>query len=195
MPASDAQYSDELFRNRTRTVLSVDDIRKSLVNKLRKYDQLENTYVIWTSDHGYQLGQFRFPCEKEQPYDNHIRVPFFVHRPNVPPGSSFHFLASIVDVAPTIVQLTNRCFPSTMDERSFFEQLTSAAPGTKDKHLIEYWSVGIRELIDHYIDLPNNTFVGARLLNNTHNYLYMEFYPTEEEVDFLRRPTSVNFLT
>ena len=41
MSASDD--SDKLFRNRTRTVLSVDDIMKSLVNTLRKYDKLENS--------------------------------------------------------------------------------------------------------------------------------------------------------
>ena len=58
--------------NRTRTVFSVDDIMKSLIDTLRRYDQLENIYVIWTSDHDYQLGQFRLPLEKEQPYGNHI---------------------------------------------------------------------------------------------------------------------------
>ena len=114
--------------------------------------------MIWTSDHGYQLGQFRLPCEKEQPYDNHIRVLFFVHGPNIPPGSFFDFVASMVDVDPTIGS-----FPSTMDERSFSEHLTSAALGTKD------WGIG--ELVNHYIDLPNNTFVGVRLLNSTHSYL------------------------
>ena len=73
-----------------------------------------------------------------------------------------------------------------MDGRSFSEQSTSVAPRTKDKHLIEYWSVGIRELVDHYmyIDLSNNTFVGVKLSNSTHNYLYVEFYHTEEKVDF-----------
>ena len=72
----------------------------------------------------------------------------------------------MVDVAPTIVQLANGSFPSTMDGS---EQMTSAAPGTNDKHLIEYWIIGIRQLVDHYIDLPNNMFVGVRLLNSTHN--------------------------
>lgn len=184
MSPSDAQYSDELFRNRSRTILSVDDIIKSLVDMLIKYNQLDNTYIIWTSDHGYQLGQFRLPCEKEQPYDNHIRVPFFIRGPNIPPKSTFDFMASIVDIAPTILQLVNGSYPSSMDGKSFAKQLTAAVSGTKDKHLIEYWSVGIRQLEDHYIDLPNNTFIGVRLLNTTHNYLYVEFYATEEEVDF-----------
>ena len=51
--------------SRTRTVLSVDGIMKSLVDTLKKYDQLKNMYMIWTSDRGYQLGQFWLPCEKE----------------------------------------------------------------------------------------------------------------------------------
>ena len=54
----------------------------------------------------------------------------------------------------------------------------------KDKHMLEYWSLGDVIRYGHYIDMPNSTYIGARLLNSTHNYLYAEFYNGEDVVTF-----------
>jgi membrane-anchored protein YejM (alkaline phosphatase superfamily) len=46
---------DELFRNRWRTLLSVDDLVGDLVATLADVGAIENTYIFFTSDHGYQV--------------------------------------------------------------------------------------------------------------------------------------------
>ena len=51
--------------------------------------------------------------------------------------------------------------------------------------MIEYWSLGNVIRLEHYIDMPNNTYIGVRLINSTHNFLYAEFYDGEDEVTFL----------
>lgn len=183
MTAQDDSYVDNLFRYRSRSLLSVDDIVKDIVNMLTKYGEIDNTYIVFTSDHGYQLGQFRMRTEKEQPYDNHIRVPFVIRGPKIP-QVSFQFMASIVDIAPTLLEIAGGDIPITMDGHSFAKQLTTSLQGARDKHLIEYWSVGKRVVDGFLVDLPNNTFIGIRLLNATHDYLYAEFYASNTEVDF-----------
>ena len=49
---------DDWFRNRWRSLLSVDDMIDNVMKKLEDIDELDNTFVLFTSDHGYHLGAF-----------------------------------------------------------------------------------------------------------------------------------------
>lgn len=168
---------DELFEDRWRTLLSVDDIMRELVPLLEKFDQLGNTYIVHTSDHGFQLGQFRMPSCKLQPYEHDLRVPFSILGPGIRNGT-YEFVAGMVDVAPTLYSLmAGNIPPSFMDGKSFAHLLLYPSDvGIRDMHMVEYWTLGDVVRFDHYIDLPNNTFIGVRLLNSTHDYMYAEFY-------------------
>ena len=72
---------DEAFRNRWRTLLSVDDMVDNVMNRLKRENVLNDTVVIFTSDHGYHLGQFGMPIDKRQPYETDLRVPLLVRHP------------------------------------------------------------------------------------------------------------------
>ena len=37
--------------------------------------------------------------------------------------------------------------------------------------------------MDHLVDGTNNTYLAARLINDTHNYVYAEFYNSRTEVN------------
>ena len=192
-PLSDKEENevDELFRNRWRSLLSVDDIVRELYSLLDKYDELDNTYFLWTSDHGFQLGQFRLPSCKLQPYDHDIRVPFYAMGPGIEPKQSMYFVAGMVDVAPTIINLAGGMIPERMDGHTFAELLKQEPvpyrPG-QDKHMIEYWTLGNVVRYDHYIDMPNNTYIGVRLVNSTFDYLYAEFYADGNDQTFKDNP-------
>ena len=184
--------SDALFENRWRSLLSVDDITKAIVELLKKKGALDDTYFVLTSDHGFNLGQLRLPSCKLQPYEHDIRVPFHILGPGIPRGNKFDFVSGMVDVAPTLLSLGGGQPLDTMDGKSFADLLTSGkddeaikASGWRDKHMLEYWSLGNVIRLEHYIDMPNNTYIGVRLINSTHNYLYVEFYDGKNEVLFL----------
>ena len=181
-PFGIAPRVDELFQDRWRSLLSVDDLMMDVVDKLTEYGQLDNTYFLFTSDHGFQLGQFNLPSCKLQPYEHDIRVPMFVKGPDIP-KSLPSFVAGMVDIAPTIITLAGGEPPSTMDGHSFEDMIKKGGQDSsiwqsawRDKHMLEYWSLGDTIRYQHYIDGPNNTYIGVRLINETHNYLYVEFY-------------------
>ena len=60
---------DEVFRNRWRTLLSVDDMVDKVMTKIESMGELDNTFFILTSDHGYHLGTFGLMWDKRMMYD------------------------------------------------------------------------------------------------------------------------------
>ena len=65
---------DSMFRDRWRTLRSVDTMVDKVVQALSHYKMLDSTYLIFTSDNGYHMGQFGMPLDKRLPYEFDIRV-------------------------------------------------------------------------------------------------------------------------
>ncbi len=74
-----------IFKQRARTILSVDDVTTAVLDVLKEYEELDNTYIFFSSDNGYHLGEFRLNAAKTHPYEFDIRVPFGVRGPNIIP--------------------------------------------------------------------------------------------------------------
>ncbi|MDX6652892.1 MAG: N-acetylglucosamine-6-sulfatase [Solirubrobacterales bacterium] len=90
------------FRRRSESLLAVDDLVGRVVKKLSARGLLENTYVVFTSDNGFLLGEHRLQA-KSLPYEESVRVPFLLRGPGVPEGVVRQQLTANVDLAATIV--------------------------------------------------------------------------------------------
>ncbi|KAL8565413.1 hypothetical protein ACOMHN_029106 [Nucella lapillus] len=115
LPENSITYIDNTFRNRWRTLLSVDDMVENVYNLLEKKDLLDNTYIFFSSDNGYHLGQFGLPYDKRQLYEFDIRVPLMVRGPGIKPGQVTQQNAMNIDLGPTFVSLAGGQVPPTMD--------------------------------------------------------------------------------
>ncbi len=91
------------FRERWESLLAVDDAVQDIVGALRRTGELDNTYVIFTSDHGFMQGEHRIRSGKMVPYDPSTRVPLLIRGPGIPSGRRARALVGDVDLAPTIL--------------------------------------------------------------------------------------------
>eukprot|EP01060_Flectonema_neradi_P038054 TRINITY_DN7880_c0_g1_i1.p1 TRINITY_DN7880_c0_g1~~TRINITY_DN7880_c0_g1_i1.p1 ORF type:complete len:565 (+),score=35.12 TRINITY_DN7880_c0_g1_i1:121-1815(+) len=138
-------WLDQHMRDRWASLLSVDDMLVAVHNTIRDMGRLDNTYFIYTSDHGYHLGQWSIPREKEHPYETDIRVPFLISGPGIPKGVELSDLAGAVDLLPTVLELAGLDIPAGVDGKSFAKRLTVWDGTTKparDRLMVEYEAVG-----------------------------------------------------
>jgi N-acetylglucosamine-6-sulfatase len=107
------------MHERWATLPAVDRGVESIINTLRDTGELDNTYVIFTSDHGYMQGEHRIPQGKMMPYDPSTQVPLLIRGPGIPAGRRTKALVGNIDMAPSIVQATRAKAGLAMDGRSF----------------------------------------------------------------------------
>jgi N-acetylglucosamine-6-sulfatase len=90
---------------RRRALLSVDDAVARVIGTLRRTGELDDTYVIFTSDNGYLQGEHGIGSGKMLPYDASSAVPLLIRGPGLPGGAVSQELVANVDLAPTLLEL------------------------------------------------------------------------------------------
>lgn len=93
---------------RWQTLVAVDELVESVVQKLKEINVLDNTYIVFTSDNGFHLGQFTLGADKRQPYETDIRVPLIVRGPGVQPKTTDSTPIALIDLMPTILDLAGK---------------------------------------------------------------------------------------
>jgi N-acetylglucosamine-6-sulfatase len=105
-------------RERWASLPAVDDGVEDIIEALRDTGELDDTYVIFTSDHGYMQGEHRIPQGKMVPYDPSTQVPLLIRGPGIPRGRTTKALVGDVDLAPTILDATPARPSRPLDGRS-----------------------------------------------------------------------------
>ena len=84
----------------------VDDMFGKVLDKLEEMDELDNTLIVFTSDHGEMMGE-RYRFSKYNFYEGSVRVPLIVAGAGVPEekqGTLDERNCSLIDVVPTFLQ-------------------------------------------------------------------------------------------
>ena len=132
LKAEDISKMQGLYRNRLRSMLAVDAMIGNLVRDLREAGELDDTYIFFTSDNGFHMGEHRMTWGKWTPYEEDIRVPLVVRGPGVPAGRKLDHLVLNNDLAPTLADIAGADKPSFVDGRSLMPLLKKNPPPPRD---------------------------------------------------------------
>jgi N-acetylglucosamine-6-sulfatase len=133
--------TDAEIRGRVEMLLGVDDSLGRLLATLEKQGVLDNTVVVFASDHGYFYGEHGLNEERRLAYEETIRIPLLVRFPSrVKAGTVASELVLTIDLAPTLLELAGLKPAAGMQGRSLVP-IFDHAPGTwRESFLIEYFS-------------------------------------------------------
>jgi N-acetylglucosamine-6-sulfatase len=107
VPLSPAEIGviDASFRKRAQSVEAVDALVGRIEKQLKDEHLRRRTYIVFSSDNGFHMGEHRLTWGKMTAFDSDIRVPLIVAGPGIPHGRVVHQVAQNTDLYPTFVQL------------------------------------------------------------------------------------------
>jgi arylsulfatase A-like enzyme len=88
------------------------------LDALRRHGELDSTIVIITADHGEGLTDHDEPTHSLLIFDSTMHVPLIIRPPGGRPSSRIAPIASIVDIAPTLLDMLGIEIPAEVQGRS-----------------------------------------------------------------------------
>jgi N-acetylglucosamine-6-sulfatase len=131
---------DTAFRKRAQAVQSVDQMIANIESTLAARGLADNTYIVFTSDNGYHMGEHRLLPGKQTAFDSDIRVPLVVTGPGVGAGRTTTSIGENIDLRPTFNEIAGLPRPTIADGRSLLPILGGTTPSN--------WRTGA--LIEHH---------------------------------------------
>jgi N-acetylglucosamine-6-sulfatase len=162
--ASKIATSDALHRSMLESLQSVDRAVASIIETLQQTGRWSNTLVVFLSDNGLTWGEHRLRDTKVCPYEECIRVPFWVRMPGVVARTDTNLVANI-DLAPTLAAWAGVTPPVNVNGKDLLPLLQNPATAWRTELLIEHFGESFAT------STPAKRSYGVR----TSRYLYNEY--------------------
>ena len=185
-PATGTPDAD--VRDRLEMLLGVDESLARIVDTLRDLGALDNTVIIFTSDHGYFYGEHGLNEERRLAYEETARIPLIVRYPRVAKaGATPSELVQIIDLAPTVLALTGVADSVPRQGRSLVPLLEGASVPWRSSILLEYYTDTV---------FPRTLTMGYQAVRTErHKYIqYLELSGMDELYDLQADPFEMNNL-
>ncbi len=153
------------------TITAVDENVGRVLAALEELRILDQTAVLFTSDNGFFLGEWRL-FDKRLMHEPSIRVPLLVrYPPLVAGGSECQEMVLNVDLAPTLLHLAGVEIPGHMHGRSVVPLLAGEQVAWRDDWLYEYY------------EFPGPHSVRPHRGVRTRRYKLIHYYEPPEELE------------
>jgi arylsulfatase A-like enzyme len=164
---------------------------ESLVKRLDDAGILDNTYIFYSSDNGYTIGQHRRQPGKQCAFEQDINVPLLVRGPGIPEGTETSIVTSHIDLAPTFLEiagaqaqggfeLDGQAIPLISDVAANKEVVDST---WRQEHVnVEMWGIIMSEGKYGMVLYPNHTYKALRIESSDYSLLYTVWCSGEHEL-------------
>ena len=133
--------TDEEIRGRIEMLLGVDDSLGRILAALEKKGVLDDTVIVFTSDHGYFYGEHGLNEERRLAYEETIRIPLLIRYPRrVPANVTRSQMVLSIDLAPTLLELAGVQPGADLQGRSLIPVLERDSRDWRSSFLVEYYS-------------------------------------------------------
>ena len=102
-----------------------------VLEKLELMGELDNTYIIYTSDHGMSIGRHGL-MGKQNLYEHTWKVPLIVKGPGIRSGTRVEGNVYLLDLLPTFCDLAGIAAPNTVNGESFKSILKGSETKIRD---------------------------------------------------------------
>ncbi|MEM7034512.1 MAG: sulfatase-like hydrolase/transferase, partial [Chloroflexota bacterium] len=102
----------------------IDDQVGRMIDALERTNQLENTIVIFMSDHGEMLGDHGIYLKGPYFYEPAVRVPLIITGPGIQQGERSQALVELTDIAPALMEAAGQSHYQGMQGQSLWSLLT-----------------------------------------------------------------------
>jgi arylsulfatase A-like enzyme len=134
---ADPQQIREAMALTAGMITMIDDQIGRVLKALRASGQLENTVVVFNSDHGEYLGDFGMMLKGALPFRSVTRVPMIWSDPGSPASRTSNAMASTVDLSATILDRAGLT-PYHGIQGSSFLHCIDSDDGHRDELFVEY---------------------------------------------------------
>jgi arylsulfatase A-like enzyme len=119
-------------------ITSIDTHIGRLIERLKASGELDNTIIIFSSDHGLAIGSHGL-FGKQNLYEDGMKVPLIVAGPGIQPGKS-DALVYLYDIFPSTCELVGAEIPAGLDGQSFaaIAQGKAASTGARDSLFLAF---------------------------------------------------------
>ena len=100
-----AAGEDNCFQHRVRSLQGLDRLVGTVLQQVEAMGLDDNTYIMFTGDNGFHLGEHRLAYGKGEPYESDTRVPMLVRGPAVAAGAKREHGTQHVDLVATVADL------------------------------------------------------------------------------------------
>ncbi len=163
-------------------VKQVDDYFGQVLDFMRKTGLIENTLIVFTSDHGDNLGD-HWAGEKDLPYDCASRVPLLVYDPSAAAdatrGNVETRFAELIDLLPTFVETADgEIEQHRLEGRSLLPLLHGEADVPWRDYAISELDFTGRD-VWRDLDIPYQEARGYMIRNERWKYVLYENFPPQ----------------
>lgn len=141
-------YNDHFYRQRLRALQGVDEIVGGVVTRLGEHGVLDNTFIIYTTDNGYHIGQHRLQPGKECGFEEDINIPLIIRGPKVPRNATTEIVTTHTDLAPTFLDIIGAPLRPDFNGEAIPVSKTGIEEATHKRHEhvnVEYWGFALGE--------------------------------------------------
>lgn len=202
--------NNEVYRARLRVIAGLDDMVSDLIARLEKHGILDNTYIIYTTDNGYHIGQHRLGPGKKCGYETDINIPMVMKGPGIPQGQSTNVVTTHTNLASTFFRMFNVAVKSGLDGKAIpiTKADIDASSNLPFEHVnVEMWGSGTEgenpllkqddsensEESDNTRSkvpgIKNNTYKSMRIIGSGYNIYYSVWCTNEHELYVSRIPS------